>query len=164
RTTASPPTATAPASPTTRAWRHREDRLMLRIRLWFAAAGAVIAVTGLGMITPIHSSADVPSASLATLARPDGFGVQVDMSGLIGPGVADDQRSPAHRGRDRLGPLTDLARRQSHHLQLLSHRGRDGGRHHGGAVRPGPDPARLQPAPARHLLGGPGPEGSRDRG
>jgi hypothetical protein len=80
---------------------------MIRIRLWFAAAAAVIAVTGLA--TPMAARADVPSGSFTTLARADAFRVSVSVTGFVVSELTDTSGPEAQSKLDGLGTSTGFA-------------------------------------------------------
>jgi hypothetical protein len=80
---------------------------MIRVRLWFAAAALVIAVTGLA--TPMAARADVPSGSFTTLARADAFRVSVSATGFVVSELTDTSGPEAQSKLDGLGTSTGFA-------------------------------------------------------
>jgi hypothetical protein len=80
---------------------------MIRVRLWFAAAALVIAVTGLA--TPMAARADVLSGSFTTLARADAFRVAVSATGFVVSDLTDTSGPEAQAQLDGLGDSTGFA-------------------------------------------------------
>jgi hypothetical protein len=79
---------------------------MLRVRLLFAAAAALIAITGLGVPT---AAADTPSGSFTTLARADAFRVAVNSTSFAVSDITDTSGPTAQAKLDSVGDSEGFA-------------------------------------------------------